>query len=96
MDANMETRSKKFFERDENQSVAACRVITCFAIREFEDLIRIVAEKIGIDLALIEKDGIMHCLYGLQRLGYKFELKCGTSLFKGFKFVRARRRWAHY
>ncbi len=50
---------------------------------EFEDLIRIVAGKIGIDPALIEKDGIMHCLYGLQRLGYKFELKGGTSLFKG-------------
>jgi hypothetical protein len=61
---------------------------------EFEDLIRIVAGKIGIDPALIEKDGIMHCLYGLQRLGYKFELKGGTSLFKGFKFIRARRRWA--
>jgi hypothetical protein len=27
---------------------------------EFEDLIRIVAGKIGIDPALIEKDGIMH------------------------------------
>jgi predicted nucleotidyltransferase component of viral defense system len=61
---------------------------------EFEDLIRIVAGKIGIDPALIEKDGIIHCLYGLQRLGYKFELKGGTSLFKGFKFIRARRRWA--
>jgi hypothetical protein len=31
---------------------------------EFEDLIRIVAGKIGIDPALIEKDGIMHRLYG--------------------------------
>jgi predicted nucleotidyltransferase component of viral defense system len=61
---------------------------------EFEDLMRIVAGKIGIDPALIEKDGIRHCLYGLQRLGYKFELKGGTSLFKGFKFIRARRRWA--
>ena len=61
---------------------------------EFEDLIRIVAGKIGIDPALIEKDGIIHCLYGMQRLGYKFELKGGTSLFKGFKFIRARRRWA--
>jgi hypothetical protein len=55
---------------------------------EFENLIRIIAGKIGIDPALIEKDGIMHCLSGLQRLGYKFELKGGTSLFKGFKFMR--------
>jgi len=31
---------------------------------------------------------------GLQRLGYKFELKGGTSLFTGFKFIRARRTWA--
>jgi hypothetical protein len=34
---------------------------------EFDDLSRIVAGRIGIDPALIEKDGIMHCLYGLQR-----------------------------
>lgn len=51
---------------------------------QFADLIRIVAEEKGIAPALIEKDyWIMHCLYGLQQLGLKFELKGGTSLSKG-------------
>jgi hypothetical protein len=55
---------------------------------EFADLIRIVAEAKGIDPALIEKDyWIMHCLYGLQRLRLKFELKGGTSLSKGFQII---------
>ena len=55
---------------------------------EFADLIRIVAEEKGIDPALVEKDyWIMHCLYGLQRLGYKFALKGGTSLSKGHQII---------
>src|ERR1700694_5090481 len=55
---------------------------------QFADLIRIVADEKGIDPALIEKDyWIMHCLYGLQQLGLKFELKGGTSLSKGFKII---------
>src|SRR5271165_1621003 len=55
---------------------------------EFPDLIRIVAGERGIDPALVEKDyWIMHCLYGLQRLGFKFELKGGTSLSKGFQII---------
>jgi predicted nucleotidyltransferase component of viral defense system len=29
----------------------------------------------------------MHCLYGLQQLGYTFQLKGGTSLSKGHKIV---------
>jgi hypothetical protein len=29
----------------------------------------------------------MHCLYGLQRLDYTFELKGGTSLSKGFQII---------
>src|SRR5258705_11182069 len=29
----------------------------------------------------------MHCLYGLQQLGMKFELKGGTSLSKGFQII---------
>jgi len=49
--------------------------------KQFPDLIRIVAEQKGIDPALVEKDyWIMHCLYGLQKLGLTFELKGGTSL----------------
>ncbi len=55
---------------------------------EFSDLIRIVAREKSIDPALVEKDyWIMHCLYGLQRLGMKFELKGGTSLSKGFRII---------
>jgi len=55
---------------------------------EFPELIRIVAQEKGIDQALVEKDyWIMHCLYGLQQLGLKFELKGGTSLSKGFQII---------
>jgi predicted nucleotidyltransferase component of viral defense system len=55
---------------------------------EFGDLIRIVAEEKAIDPALIEKDyWIMHCLYGLQKQGYTFALKGGTSLSKGLKII---------
>jgi hypothetical protein len=55
---------------------------------QFADLLRIVAEKKGIDPALVEKDyWITHCLYGLQQLGLTFELKGGTSLSKGFQII---------
>ena len=55
---------------------------------EFYDLIRIVSEQMGIDPALVEKDyWIMHCLYGLQTMGLKFELKGGTSLSKGLGLI---------
>jgi hypothetical protein len=55
---------------------------------EFPELIRIVARDKGIDPALVEKDyWIMHCLYGLQKLRMKFELKGGTSLSKGFQII---------
>ena len=55
---------------------------------EFSDLIRIVSEEMGIDPALVEKDyWIMHCLYGLQTMGLKFELKGGTSLSKGLGLI---------
>src|SRR6266446_2006382 len=55
---------------------------------QFADLIRIVADEKGVDPALVEKDHwIMHCLYGLQRSGFQFELKGGTSLSKGFQII---------
>ena len=55
---------------------------------EFADLIRIVAANERIDPALVEKDyWIMHCLYGLQQLGLRFELKGGTSLSKGYGII---------
>lgn len=54
----------------------------------FAELMRIVAKGQRIDPALVEKDyWIMHCLYGLQRLGLVFELKGGTSLSKGFQII---------
>jgi predicted nucleotidyltransferase component of viral defense system len=54
----------------------------------FSDLIRIVARDQGIDPVLVEKDyWIMHCLFGLRRLGLTFELKGGTSLSKGFRII---------
>ena len=55
---------------------------------QFVDLIRIVAEEKGIDPTLAEKDyWIMHCLYGLQQLGFSFQLKGGTSLSKGHHII---------
>ena len=56
--------------------------------KDFADLIRIVADERGIAAVLVEKDyWIMHCLYGLQQLGMRFELKGGTSLSKGFGII---------
>jgi hypothetical protein len=55
---------------------------------QFADLIRIVANERSVAPALVEKDyWIMHCLYGLQQLGLKFELKGWTSLSKGFQII---------
>ena len=55
---------------------------------EFEALIRIVADQLGIDPYLAEKDyWIMHCLFGLQQAGYDFQLKGGTSLSKGHGLI---------
>lgn len=58
------------------------------ARRDFGQLIAIVAEQRGIDPVLVEKDyWIMHCLWGLQAQGFRFELKGGTSLSKGFGVI---------
>ena len=55
---------------------------------EFEALIRIVADRLGIDPYLAEKDyWIMHCLFGLRQAGYDFQLKGGTSLSKGYGLI---------
>lgn len=55
---------------------------------DFNDLLAIVGRDLGIEPALIEKDyWIMHCLYGLQKAGYAFELKGGTSLSKGYQLI---------
>lgn len=56
---------------------------------EFSELIRIVSDASDIDPALVEKDyWIMHCLFGLQQLGFSFQLKGGTSLSKGFQIIQ--------
>jgi hypothetical protein len=56
--------------------------------RQFSDLLRIVASKMSIAPALVEKDyWIMHCLHGLQTLELAFELKGGTSLSKGYGII---------
>ena len=55
---------------------------------QFFDLINILAEEKDILPGLIEKDyWIMHCLYGLKKQGYQFQLKGGTSLSKGFGLI---------
>jgi len=56
---------------------------------EFKDLIRITARDHKInEPALVEKDyWIMHVLYGLKRQAFRFELKGGTSLSKGFGII---------
>lgn len=56
--------------------------------RDFEQLLAVVADQRGLDPMLVEKDyWIMHCLWGLQSQGFKFELKGGTSLSKGFGVI---------
>ncbi len=56
---------------------------------DFQDLLNITAAELGIhDPYLVEKDyWIMHCLWGLQNLGFNFELKGGTSLSKGYQCI---------
>ncbi|MCC6759043.1 MAG: nucleotidyl transferase AbiEii/AbiGii toxin family protein [Candidatus Omnitrophica bacterium] len=55
---------------------------------EFKELLRAVEHQKNIDLTLVEKDyWIMHVLYGLQKGGFEFELKGGTSLSKGYRII---------
>ncbi|MBK6861495.1 MAG: nucleotidyl transferase AbiEii/AbiGii toxin family protein [Saprospiraceae bacterium] len=55
---------------------------------EFEILIRVLNSETGFEPGLIEKDyWIMHVLYGLKVSGFKFELKGGTSLSKGYNII---------
>ena len=57
---------------------------------DFPGLLRIIEEETGILAHLVEKDyWIMHCLYGLKRQGYVFQLKGGTSLSKGYGIILA-------
>lgn len=57
-------------------------------LKDFAELIRVVAGEKLIQPQLVEKDyWIMHCLYGLQQQGFAFELKGGTSLSKGYRII---------
>lgn len=53
-----------------------------------KQLFEIVADEKGLLPDIVEKDyWLMHCLWGIQQQGYKFELKGGTSLSKGFDII---------
>lgn len=55
---------------------------------DFKDLLEVVGNEQKIDPRLIEKDyWIMHALWGLNSLGFVYELKGGTSLSKGWKCI---------
>lgn len=55
---------------------------------EFTEFLRFVGHQKNIDYNLVEKDyWIMHALYGLQKHGFNFELKGGTSLSKGYGII---------
>jgi len=56
--------------------------------KDFADLLRIIEEETRILADLVEKDyWLMHVLYGLQKQGFDFKLKGGTSLSKGFNII---------
>lgn len=56
--------------------------------RDFDELLAVVADNLGLEPMLVEKDyWIMHGLWGLQAQGFAFELKGGTSLSKGFGVI---------
>ena len=53
-----------------------------------KDLFSVIADEKGLLPSIIEKDyWLMHCLWGIQQQGYRFELKGGTSLSKGFSII---------
>lgn len=55
---------------------------------DFDDLLAVISREQAIDPGLVEKDyWIMHALWGLQQLGFTFELKGGTSLSKGHGLI---------
>jgi len=55
---------------------------------DFEGLVRIVADKRGLSLSLVEKDyWVTHTLWALVESGLEVWLKGGTSLSKGFSLI---------
>ncbi len=57
-------------------------------LSDAKELFEIVAAEQKLLPVIVEKDyWIMHCLWSLQQQGYKFDLKGGTSLSKGFNII---------
>lgn len=57
--------------------------------KDFSDLLKVISARDSITPTLVEKDyWIMHCLWGLTKQGFTFELKGGTSLSKGFRIIK--------
>lgn len=55
---------------------------------DFPDLLRIVAERRGLGVALVEKDyWVTHTLWALHAQGFEVWFKGGTSLSKGFGLI---------
>lgn len=55
---------------------------------DVKQLFEVVAKEKQVLPTIIEKDyWLMHCLWGLQKQGFDFELKGGTSLSKGFDII---------
>jgi len=51
-------------------------------------LFEVVAKEQHLLPIIVEKDyWIMHCLWGIQKQGFQFELKGGTSLSKGYNII---------
>lgn len=48
-------------------------------------MFRTLADEMRLHPAIVEKDyWVMHCLWGLKKQGFEFEMKGGTSLSKGW------------
>ena len=57
----------------------------CHELDDFSELCQAISNEKNILPQLVEKDyWVMHCLYGLEKLGIEFEMKGGTSLSKGW------------
>lgn len=57
-------------------------------LADAKELFELIADEKRILPIIVEKDyWIMHCLWGMQQQGLKFDLKGGTSLSKGFGII---------
>ena len=56
--------------------------------RDFDDLLRVVAQQHGLPIGLIKKDyWVTHALWAIQHQGFAIWFKGGTSLSKGFNLI---------